>query len=156
VDVRVIAATNRNLRKEVNEHRFRSDLYYRLAVVEIRLPPLRERAEDLPVLVEHMLAALGRADGPDAASLRSTEFLASLAKHPWPGNVRELRNYIERCLALREQLPLDREPDDGPLPDLRQPLKTARERWTRVLERKYVEGILASTQGNVSAAARAA
>ncbi len=156
VNVRVIAATNRNLRAEVNEHRFRSDLYYRLAVVEVRLPSLRERADDLPILVDHILTRMEAQDDPQAASLRSKEFLASLAQHRWTGNVRELRNYLERCLALREQMPLGPTGDDGPLPDLGQPLKVARERWTRALERKYVEGTLAAHQGNVTAAARTA
>src|SRR5262249_26549255 len=100
VDVRVIAATNRSLRAEVNEKRFRSDLYYRPAALEIRLPPLRERAEDLPLLVETLLVRLGASELPDAAWLRTPEHLADLARHAWPGNVRELRNYLERCVAL--------------------------------------------------------
>ncbi|HSD90753.1 MAG TPA: sigma 54-interacting transcriptional regulator, partial [Kofleriaceae bacterium] len=91
VDVRIIAATNRNLRAEVNAGRFRADLYYRLAVLDIQLPPLRERDEDLAVLVGHMLELLGATDDPRAAPLRSPELLATLAQHPWPGNVRELR-----------------------------------------------------------------
>jgi DNA-binding NtrC family response regulator len=156
VNVRVVAATNRRLRAEVNEHRFRSDLYYRLAVVEVRLPSLRERPEDLPALVEHLLALLGARDDPQAEELRSREFLATLARHQFPGNVRELRNYLERCLALREPVPLVPSAEDGPMPDLDQPLKVARERWTRVLERRYVEGQLSRHQGNVTAAARAA
>ncbi len=151
VDVRVIAATNRNLRTEVNERRFRSDLYYRLAVVEVRLPPLRERPEDLPLLVDHVLERLGA--GGDA--LRGKEFLATLARHRWAGNVRELRNYLERCLTLREPVPLGPTSDEGaPLPDLGQPLKVARERWSRAFERKYVESVLARHDGNVTAAAR--
>jgi transcriptional regulator with PAS, ATPase and Fis domain len=156
VNVRVVAATNRSLRVEVNEHRFRSDLYYRLAVVEVRLPSLRERADDLPGLVDRLLAQMGKQDDPQADALRSPEFIATLARHRWPGNVRELRNYLERCLALREQVPLGPAADDGPMPDLDQPLKVARERWTRVLEQRYVEGVLSKNQGNVTAAARAA
>jgi DNA-binding NtrC family response regulator len=160
VDVRVIAATNRNLKREVNERRFRSDLYYRLAVVEVRLPPLRERREDLPALVEHILVGLGAAGHPGAQALRQKEFLADVGRHEWQGNVRELRNYLERCLALREQLPIsiDESVDlaKAELPDTSQPLKVARERWTRVLERRYVEALLARHAGNVAAAAREA
>jgi DNA-binding NtrC family response regulator len=157
VDVRVIAATNRNLRAEVNAKRFRSDLYYRLAVLEVRLPPLRERSDDLPLLVEQLLKQLGAAERPEAALVRTDAFLAQLRRHPWPGNVRELRNHLERCLALRRQAPL------GPsLPtaadgeaagiNLDQPLRAARDAF----ERRYLERILRERGGNVSAAARAA
>src|SRR5262249_45611391 len=86
-DVRVIAPTHRSLRKEVNDKRFRSALYYRIAVVEIRLPPLHERQEDLAPLVDHLLAGL-EATGPEADAMRTPEFLADLARHTWPGNVR--------------------------------------------------------------------
>jgi DNA-binding NtrC family response regulator len=120
VDVRVVAATNRNLRREVNERRFRPDLYYRLAVVEVRLPSLRERREDLPRLVENILEGLGATAPAVRASLQQPELIAELGRHEWPGNVRELRNYLERCLALREQLPIDAGGDEGgaspPLP----------------------------------------
>jgi DNA-binding NtrC family response regulator len=157
VDVRVVAATNRNLRNEVNEKRFRSDLYYRLAVVEVRLPPLRERPEDLPVLVENLLIGLG-ATGPEADRLKAPESIAALARYRFSGNVRELRNYIERTLTLHEHAPIearDLAPDDR-LPDFDRPLKIARERWSRALERRYVEELLRRHGGNVSAAARAA
>ncbi|HZS40068.1 MAG TPA: sigma 54-interacting transcriptional regulator [Polyangia bacterium] len=159
VDVRVIAATNRNLRAEVNARRFRSDLYYRLAVIELRLPPMRERGEDLPLLVEDLLSALGAADDPEAARLRTPELAAELRRHHWPGNVRELRNYLERCLAMREPTPLTAA---GPLAvdelevNATQPLKSERERWLRVLERRYLDEILRSHEGNVTAAARSA
>src|SRR5262249_59909540 len=99
VDVRVIAATNRDLRAEVNAKRFRSDLYYRLAVMTIRLPPLRERREDMAALVEDLLAQLG---APGERAFGEAAFLAELERHSWPGNVRELRNYLERCLVYRE------------------------------------------------------
>ena len=110
VDVRIIAATNRNLRAEVNAKNFRSDLYYRLAVVEVVLPSLRERVEDLPILVDAILARLAEHGGaPISADLVKTRaFQQAVARHSWPGNVRELRNYVERCLALAEQAPLDR------------------------------------------------
>jgi two-component system, NtrC family, response regulator GlrR len=159
VDVRVVAATNRNLRAEVNARKFRSDLYYRLAVLDIRLPPLRERHEDIPALVEHILDSLGSADKPEARLLRTPEFYAELSRHPWPGNVRELRNYVERCLALREQTPIvagDRAAEPSLNIDVGQPLKVAREAWTRTFERRYLEEILGRHNGNVTAAARGA
>jgi transcriptional regulator with PAS, ATPase and Fis domain len=159
VDVRVIAATNRNLRAEVNARKFRSDLYYRLAVLEVRLPPLRERGEDIASLVEHILTSLEAADKPEAKLLRTPEFYAELGRHTWPGNVRELRNYVERCLALREQQPIvhgERSAEMGLTVDVSQPLKVARESWTRAFERRYLEEILGRSNGNVTAAARAA
>jgi DNA-binding NtrC family response regulator len=160
VDVRVVAATNRNLMTEVNSHRFRSDLYYRLAVVEIRLPSLRERREDLPLLVEYILESLDASDRPEAAPLRTPAALASLGRHAWPGNVRELRNYVERCLTLREAIPPAAPRGEGQQPtellDDTRPFKEAREVWTRAFERQYLERILARHQDNVTAAARAA
>ena len=158
VDVRVIAATNRNLRREVNEGRFRPDLFFRLAVLEISLPALRDRVEDLPGLVEEFLsrADAARLGVPDR--LRTDEFHARLARHSWPGNIRELRNYLERCLVMDAELPFVPEvpPGDQPKIDPGQPLRMARERWVRYFERKYLEAILAANHGNVSAAARAA
>ncbi|WP_428267524.1 sigma 54-interacting transcriptional regulator [Haliangium sp.] len=161
IDVRVIAATNRNLRAAVNTKEFRSDLYYRLAVLEVELPPLRERREDLPLLCERLLTNLGALDRPEAAPLREPAFMDHLARHPWPGNVRELRNYLERCLAMRAQVPLARADDDeggagDALLDTSLPLKSARERWNDALERRYVAALLDRNQGNVSAAAREA
>ncbi|MFO0735812.1 MAG: sigma 54-interacting transcriptional regulator [Labilithrix sp.] len=159
VDVRVIAATNRNLREEVNAKRFRSDLYYRLAVIEVHLPALRERREDLPLLVGKLLDGLG----PEAetAAMRTPESLADIARHHFPGNVRELRNYLERCLALKERVPLEGDgsgagTDNELAPAYDQPLRVARERWTRAFERRYLEELLRRHDDNVSAAARAA
>jgi two-component system response regulator GlrR len=160
VDVRVIAATSRNLRREVNGGRFRSDLYYRLAVIEVVLPPLRDRLEDLPLLVDSLLERSGALPAA-AAALRTPEFIGRLARHDWPGNVRELRNYVESCLALADQAPppgADRSAADTALPavDPAMPFRTARERWTRWFERRYLETLLAQHGDNVSAAARAA
>lgn len=167
VDVRVIAATNRNLRAEVNERRFRPDLYYRLAVVEVRLPPLRERAEDLPLLAEHFLTSLGAAGRPGAEALRTPSFLAEVARHRWPGNVRELRNYLERCLAFQEPMPLGGDGEDpareasasgdpGVTIASNRPLREARELWTEYCERRYLVELLAAHGNNVTAAAKAA
>jgi transcriptional regulator with PAS, ATPase and Fis domain len=158
VDVRVVAATNRNLPAEVNARRFRSDLYYRLAVLEVTLPPLRDRTEDLPLLVEEILSQLGATADAAAADLRSGTWSANLLRHPWPGNVRELRNHVERCLALQDLVPLSPDPQGGAdaLVDVRQPLRAARDRWVRFFEKKYLAELLSQHGNNVSAAARAA
>src|SRR5262249_18512433 len=132
----------------------RSDLYYRLAVLEVRLPPLRERHEDLPLLVKSILDRLGASARPEAALVRTEEFLASLGRHAWPGNIRQLRNYVERCLAMREPPPVV--PVAPPIgargPDVSLPLRAAKE----ALERAYLVEILRRHDDNVSAAARAA
>jgi len=155
IDVRVIAATNRDLAAEVNARRFRSDLYYRLAVIEIRLPPLRERPDDLPDLVRELLSRLGL--GAEAPRYTAPEFVAELARHGWPGNVRELRNYLERCVALQEQPPLAPAVDAGqPTIDVSRPLKEARDAWVSRFERGYAEELLRRHDSNVTAAARAA
>jgi transcriptional regulator with PAS, ATPase and Fis domain len=156
VDVRIVAATNRDLRVEVNAQRFRSDLYFRLAVLGVRLPPLRERASDLQTLVAHLLDQL---DAPEQmrTALLSQSSLSELARHAWPGNVRELRNWLERAIALEERPPLG-EParPTEPTIDLDRPLKNAREAWLRPLERRYVAGLLERERGNITSAARAA
>jgi len=166
IDVRVIAATNRNLREEVAAKRFRSDLYYRLAVLHIKLPPLRERKSDLAALVDDFLAQQGVRDAA-AAPLRTPEFIEMLGRYRWPGNVRQLRNYLERRVALGEAIappgsetsmppPPDSESPDLPSVSLDQPLKLAREEWNNVFEARYLEGLLSLHGNNVSAAARAA
>jgi DNA-binding NtrC family response regulator len=139
VDVRVVAASSRNLRTEVNAKRFRSDLYYRLAVVAVRMPPLRERTGDLPLLVE----AFG--GGP----------VAGLADGPWPGNVRELRERIERRRALAEA---PGAPGAGAEPaiDPSEPLEAGREAWVRAHERNHLAALLQRHGGDVLRAARAA
>ncbi|RMH39012.1 MAG: FHA domain-containing protein [Deltaproteobacteria bacterium] len=98
VDVRVIAATNRDLRAEVNANNFREDLYFRLSVVHIELPPLRERREDLPQLCQHFLREVASRRGVNLSF--SQDAMAALVSHSWPGNVRELRNVVERAAAL--------------------------------------------------------
>jgi transcriptional regulator with PAS, ATPase and Fis domain len=98
VDVRIIAATNRELSQMVKEGTFREDLYYRLHVVSLKVPPLRERIEDVPLLVEHFLARLGRRD--DKEKVLTQRALAQLMTHDWPGNVRELENEMERVWVL--------------------------------------------------------
>ena len=99
VDVRVIAATNRRLEDLVQEKRLREDLYYRLNVIPIRLPPLRERREDIPILARHFLESFGR-EADRRVKMISDEAMKRLVRHSWPGNVRELENVIERAVAL--------------------------------------------------------
>jgi two-component system, NtrC family, response regulator AtoC len=101
VDTRIIAATNRNLAQAVKEGAFRPDLYYRLRVVHIVLPPLRERREDIPVLVEHLVRQLAARLGRPAARV-APDAMAALCRYQWPGNVRELRNALERSLILED------------------------------------------------------
>ncbi|MFZ5425912.1 MAG: sigma-54-dependent transcriptional regulator [Thermodesulfobacteriota bacterium] len=98
-DVRILAATNRDLRSEVAKGTFREDLYFRLAVLEIPIPPLRERIEDIPELASHLLAKLGARNKKAVRSV-SPAFLDALTRYPWPGNVRELENVLERALIL--------------------------------------------------------
>ena len=100
VDIRVVAATNRDLASEMNRGSFRSDLFYRLAVVQVRVPALRERPEDIPILAQHFADLLGASSG--ISPHISKETLDSLRHHPFPGNVRELRNVIERSMVLAE------------------------------------------------------
>jgi two-component system nitrogen regulation response regulator NtrX len=99
VDVRVLSATSRNLQDEINAGRFREDLFYRLNVVPVKLPPLRERREDIPELVSHFLARIATGRRMPAPRI-SEEAMAALQAHDWPGNIRQLRNIIERTLIL--------------------------------------------------------
>jgi two-component system response regulator HydG len=99
VDLRIIAATNKDLAARIQERTFREDLYYRLAVIPIQLPPLRERREDIPLLAEHFLRGAATAAGKSVQGF-TPEAMAALLRHPWPGNVRELENVIERAVIL--------------------------------------------------------
>ncbi|MCB9594115.1 MAG: sigma 54-dependent Fis family transcriptional regulator [Sandaracinaceae bacterium] len=156
VDVRVVAATHRDLRAEVNEGAFRLDLYYRLAVVVLSSPPLRERVEDVPVLVEHFLREAGH-EGPVEA-IFTPDAMAELCRHRWPGNVRELRNVVEATLAMGETPPLFDAPTSVAPSDealLHLAYKDARRVLLDDFERRYVARLLADNEDNVSAAARA-
>ncbi|HMA91655.1 MAG TPA: sigma 54-interacting transcriptional regulator [Polyangiaceae bacterium] len=167
VDVRVIAATNRNLEREVNLGRFRGDLFFRLAVVTVQLPPLRQRLEDLPLLVHALLESMGALD---QAALFTPEVLKEVSGYDWPGNVRELRNYVERAVILgvassirggTQPPQLIDQSDIGPIPgwtddDLQEPFKVAKERLLTRFEHAYLARLLDSSEGNVSRAARQA
>jgi DNA-binding NtrC family response regulator len=156
VDVRVVAATHRDLRAAVNDGRFRSDLYFRLAVVRVELPPLRARRDDMPLLVERLLRKLG-APPEAAARLREPEFLATLSQARWPGNVRELRNYLERCLVFEQPVPMGDAPDEEPGEvDARKTYAEARRAVLDRFERDYVTALLKLHGGNVAQAAPAA
>jgi formate hydrogenlyase transcriptional activator len=99
VDVRLVAATNRNLAEMVKRNEFRSDLYYRLNVFPIPLPPLRERREDIPALVSHFVDRYGRRMGKQIEHI-APDTMSALSSHPWPGNIRELQNFIERSVIV--------------------------------------------------------
>ncbi len=158
VDVRVIAATNRDLRALVNEGKFRSDLYYRLAVLRVVLPPLRERPDDIVDLLERFLPTLG-VEPEAAAQLFGREFLSRIETATWPGNVRELRNYLERCVALEQAMPLgdvaSPAPTASPVIDPRISYAEAKRGVLEDFERRYCEALLELHEGNVSRAARA-
>lgn len=158
VDVRVIAATNRDLRTDVNSGRFRADLYFRLAVVTIGMPPLRRRPEDIPALAEEILVSL-RAPREAAEQLRTPEFFAQLRHGAWPGNVRELRNYVERCLILRTIEPTfeaSGAAEEGFSVDPTAPYASERERAIADFERRYFKALLRLHDGKVARAAGAA
>jgi len=156
-DLRVISATNRDLRTEVNRGTFRADLYYRLAVVTIALPPLRARAGDFPILVEHLLRRIGASENV-VAELCEPGFVAELAAAPWPGNVRELRNHLEQCVVFGERRsPLAlAAPHPSAAVDSNQPYDLARRQVLDAFERTYITGLLARTGDNVAKAAREA
>ena len=99
VDVRVIAATNRQLRQQIDDGRFRSDLYYRLNVFPLAIPPLRERRDDIPLLIEHFASRMSRRLGRREAALPH-DFVERAKSYDWPGNIRELENLVERALVL--------------------------------------------------------
>jgi DNA-binding NtrC family response regulator len=150
IDVRVIAATNRNLAREVNEGHFRADLFFRLAVVRLRVPPLRERLDDIPQLVEGFLASLREREGSHVPLTLSPLELARLSASPWAGNVRELRNAVERT-ALRvggTGAPVETEAGKP------EPFIKARDRFVDEFERRYLTDILERCDLNVSEAAR--
>jgi two-component system, NtrC family, response regulator GlrR len=157
VDVRLVAASNRDLRAEVNAGRFRADLYFRLAVLRIHLPPLRERPGDIPLIAEELVNRLAL-DDVTRRALLDPGFLMRLRVAPWPGNVRELRNHLERCAALQQVLHPSSE--DGPgLPltpvDVGVPYPQARRSLLDDFERSYVKALLERFEGNVSQAAAA-
>jgi transcriptional regulator with PAS, ATPase and Fis domain len=150
VDVRLIAATNQPLEEMVASGLFREDLLYRLNTIEVQLPPLRERREDIPLLAEHFLMQhLRRYHLPTKAL--TAEALAALERHRWPGNVRELSHVLERAVILSETDALELQ--DLMLRGLDDPSETSLN--LEVQERRMIEKALAGADGNISRAADA-
>ncbi len=159
VDVRVVTATNKNLEKEVKENRFREDLFYRLNVIKIDLPPLRERPEDIPLLITHFLNKFARTN--EAPKKMAPEAMERLLSYRWPGNVRELENAIERAsvTTVGDTIPLDKLPpritglaqEEHPHfeIDLKHPLPHYLRLATEQIERQYILKALEKCRGNV-------
>lgn len=174
-DVRVVAATNRTLEREMNQGHFREDLYFRLAVVTLRVPPLRARLEDIPLLVPVLAESAGLST---YASLFTQQVLDEMARYEWPGNVRELRNFVERAIVLQNATPVAQPSDEATAPqpenaanpnesdppgvdgaanvDLDVPFRVAKERCVSAFEKSYLTALLEWSDGNVSRAARRA
>jgi len=162
VDVRFLAATHRDLAAMVNAGTFREDLYFRLSVLPVTVPPLRAHPEDIPLLVEKLLPA-------GAHDTVSPELLQELARRPWPGNVRELRNFVERAVALgaREALdithrpsmpdltPAGNDPEALPSVNVDEAFKSIRDRWLEHLERAYLRAMIERHQRDTAAIAQA-
>jgi transcriptional regulator with PAS, ATPase and Fis domain len=151
LDFRVIAATNADLGARVREGRFRDDLYYRLAVIPVRLPSLRERPEDVPLLARHFLARAAAETGKTITGFDEAAMEWLLA-HAWPGNVRELENAIARAVALGKG-PMLGLAEVRPLPGLESAVAPTRPTLA-ALQADYVERVLAETRGDRQAAAR--
>jgi two-component system, NtrC family, response regulator AtoC len=152
VDIRVLAATNRDLGARVNEGTFRDDLYYRINTIAIELPPLRDRAVDIPLLARQFLKQFGKANAPTL----TTDAVELLSRYPWPGNVRELRNVIERVVLLARGPQVSA----ADLP-LELPVRSAEERAAAPalslaeLERRHIESVLHETSWHQGRAASA-
>jgi transcriptional regulator with GAF, ATPase, and Fis domain len=174
VNVRVVAATNRDLRQMVNEGTFREDLFYRLSVVQIELPPLRERPEDVPLLVERFLAdaSARRFPGEDKQLTVAPDAMQRLMAYPWPGNIRELKNTVERAVSLADDLELtvrDLLPSSQKTPSLvlpggtvqqfvedGLPFKEAKQRVIDQFEIEYLKALLDKHGHNITRSAQAA
>ena len=161
VDCRILCATNQDLQAKIKAGTFREELYYRLGVITIKLPPLRDRPEDIPHLARFFLERFSRRYGKSVSG--SPQFYEALLSQRWPGNVRQLKNVMERLTALHPGGLL--EPDDledeiggGEVSNSFStlPWKDARERYLASFEQSYAQAVLARCGGNISAAARAA
>src|SRR6185295_2900317 len=160
IDVRFIATTNRDLREAVESGAFRRDLFYRLSVFPLRVPPLRERVEDIPPLAAHLLVESARRCKKSVRSFAPAA-LEALVRYPWPGNARELENVVERAvITARDEVISDVAPflapagADRAVVDLTLPFRDAKARVVEEFERAYVAGVLGLHGGKLSAAAR--
>jgi DNA-binding NtrC family response regulator len=163
VDVRVVSATHRDLEEASKSNEFREDLYYRLKVIEIELPPLRDRIEDIPALSERFLGQVAERLDREKKTIDASA-LARLSRHAWPGNVRELRNVLERSAVLSSgsaiseaDLKLDSMIGDDPVlvPDLELSFADAKRQTVEGFERQYLSEALREHEGNVSRTANA-
>jgi DNA-binding NtrC family response regulator len=158
VNVRVIAATNKDLASEVQKGRFREDLFYRISVVRIHLPPLREKGEDIPLLAQQFARELSTEYGGAGDVTVSAEALEVLRHHHWPGNVRELRNVITRAMAMGSGKSLQLRDFIIPLPSEGKPrapsLDSLVGRTLEEIEKAAIMKTLKAQGGNKSAAAR--
>lgn len=154
IDVRLVSATHRKLTHEIQAGRFRQDLYFRLAAAHVKVPPLRERLDDLPLLVDHLLQQMHSSLSHESLPEATWQMLLT---HRWPGNVRELKNVLQRFLITPERsLPLSGDsapPPPSPSPVQLLPLREARRQASDAFEREYLKQLLAQTGGNVSRAA---
>jgi DNA-binding NtrC family response regulator len=174
IDTRILAATNRDLEQAIEEGQFREDVYYRFAVITLELPPLRDRPEDIPLLVDHFLSE--SADTEEDSFDVSYKTMQKLQRHDWPGNVRELRNFIERASLLSQgddletrflkpDEPTEASPEEAsesaaPMADLaieqKLAFKDAKNRLVEEFEKSYWTALIKQTDGNISEAARIA
>jgi DNA-binding NtrC family response regulator len=159
IDVRFIVTTNKDLQAEAERGTFRRDLYYRLSVMPVLVPPLRERPEDIPLLAEHFLEAASRRSKKTVSGI-APESLQALVRYPWPGNVRELENVIERAVIVSKSETLSGverflAPGGAHAPvDLSLPFRDAKARVVEEFERAYVAGLLEAHGGKLTAAAK--
>jgi DNA-binding NtrC family response regulator len=161
VNCRILCATNQDLTAKIKAGAFREELYYRLGVVIVTLPPLRERREDIPYLANFYLERFSRRYGKNLSA--ASDFQEALLTMPWPGNVRELKNLMERLTALHADGVLhacdlaDEAPAAETSPNLsRLPWRDAREQYLGDFEQSYAHNVLCRCGGNISAAAREA
>ncbi|HSR13394.1 MAG TPA: sigma 54-interacting transcriptional regulator, partial [Thermodesulfobacteriota bacterium] len=154
VDVRVIVATKKNLEEQVKEGLFREDLFYRIHVIPITLPPLRERNEDIPPLVDHFLAKFNRQMKKEIKGV-SPQALQRMMLHEWPGNVREVENTIEYAVAMTQKDMITEEFILQPRSTAATPLKPLKEA-RNAFEKGYLSNLLRFCEGNVSRAAELA
>ncbi len=158
-DVRIVTSTKRDLREEVNRGSFRSDLYYRLAVLTLRVPPLRERPSDIPLLVEALVREAGRTDADQIVPL---EVMESLKQHRWPGNIRELKHFVDAAIAMGVAPQLESSSDSGLYVELAlhnlkdENYHDTRDKVLFEFEKLYFPRLLERTRGNVAQAAREA